>query len=648
MAPARGARAEGPGPAHGLPRDHPRRDPAAPPRTPASSTSASSTPRRPAASSTGSTATRSARCSGARCAPACRPAASSRWRPGWSSSASASGWRSCAPATGTSRASSTRAASPRGSSPSTARASPPAVTSTPTAGSRPRAPSPSTRQRCASLTAGPRRRQRSSVRSVEDKPYRRSPAAPFMTSTLQQEASRKLRMTSQARDARRPAAVRERPHHLHAYRLDDAVGVGDRRGPRRRRPSSTAPRTSPRSRASTPARSRTPRRRTRRSARPATSSAPRASSPARSARDELALYDLIWKRTVASQMSDARGQTASVRLGATADRRARRRVRRVRHGHHAPRLPRRLRGGPRRARRGRRRRAPPAVDVGRRRPGCRVAGVRGPRDAAARPLHRGHAGQGARGARHRPPVDLRRHDLRRSSTAATSSRRAPRSCRRCSRSPSPSCWSSSSATSSTTTSRRRWSPTSTGSPPARPIGSRGCTTSTSATADGAGGALDGLKGLVDNLGDIDARDINSVDIGGGITLRVGRYGPYIERGEERASVPEDLAPDELTVAHAEELLAAPSGDHPLGTDPASGLEIVAKTGRYGPVRHRGAARGRAQEREAAHGFAVQGHEPRHGHARGRAAAAVAPARRRHRPRRRRWRSPRRTAATART
>ena len=79
-----------------------------------------------------------------------------------------------------------------------------------------------------------------------------------------------------------------------------------------------------------------------------------------------------------------------------------------------------------------------------------------------------------------------------------------------------------------------------------------------------------------------ARDINSVDIGGGVTLRVGRYGPYIERGEERASVPEDLAPDELTVALAEELLAAPSGDHPLGTDPVSGLQIVAKTGRYGP------------------------------------------------------------------
>ena len=70
--------------------------------------------------------------------------------------------------------------------------------------------------------------------------------------------------------------------------------------------------------------------------------------------------------------------------------------------------------------------------------------------------------------------------------------------------------------------------------------------------------LDGLRALVENLGDIDAREVNSIDVGAGITLRVGRFGPYVERADERASVPEDLAPDELTVARAEELLAAPS------------------------------------------------------------------------------------------
>ena len=61
-------------------------------------------------------------------------------------------------------------------------------------------------------------------------------------------------------------------------------------------------------------------------------------------------------------------------------------------------------------------------------------------------------------------------------------------------------------------------------------------------------------------------------------LRVGRYGPYIERDGQRASVPEDLPPAELTVELAEELLAKPSGDFVLGTDPSTGLEIVAKDG----------------------------------------------------------------------
>jgi DNA topoisomerase-1 len=61
-------------------------------------------------------------------------------------------------------------------------------------------------------------------------------------------------------------------------------------------------------------------------------------------------------------------------------------------------------------------------------------------------------------------------------------------------------------------------------------------------------------------------------------LRVGRYGPYLQRGEDRASVPEDLAPDELTVERAEELLAAPSGDRVVGKDPATGLDVIVKCG----------------------------------------------------------------------
>jgi DNA topoisomerase-1 len=95
----------------------------------------------------------------------------------------------------------------------------------------------------------------------------------------------------------------------------------------------------------------------------------------------------------------------------------------------------------------------------------------------------------------------------------------------------------------------------------------------------------GLRQLVDSLGDIDAREVNSIPIGNDIVLRVGRYGPYVERGadsEDRASVPEDLAPDELTVEKAEELLAAPSGDRELGVHPETGLQVLARTGRYGP------------------------------------------------------------------
>jgi DNA topoisomerase-1 len=92
----------------------------------------------------------------------------------------------------------------------------------------------------------------------------------------------------------------------------------------------------------------------------------------------------------------------------------------------------------------------------------------------------------------------------------------------------------------------------------------------------------GLHELVSDLSAIDAREINSLEIGDGIVLRVGRYGPYLERGDERASVPEDIAPDELTLERAEELLAQPTGDRELGVDPETGRQLVAKTGRYGP------------------------------------------------------------------
>ena len=111
------------------------------------------------------------------------------------------------------------------------------------------------------------------------------------------------------------------------------------------------------------------------------------------------------------------------------------------------------------------------------------------------------------------------------------------------------------------------------------------------------GDVEGLKTLVDGLGDIDARELATFPVGGpdsGINLRVGRYGPYLETagGPDdgdgagagvRANVPDDLPPDELTLEKAKELLANPAGEEiDLGAHPETGLRIVAKNGRFGP------------------------------------------------------------------
>ncbi|TQL66524.1 DNA topoisomerase-1 [Nocardioides albertanoniae] len=103
----------------------------------------------------------------------------------------------------------------------------------------------------------------------------------------------------------------------------------------------------------------------------------------------------------------------------------------------------------------------------------------------------------------------------------------------------------------------------------------------------------GLKPLVDGLGDIDARELATFPVGeadSGVHLRVGRYGPYIEGpGDDgtpfavRANVPDDLPPDELTLEKSKELFANPAGEEiNLGVHPDTGLTIVAKSGRFGP------------------------------------------------------------------
>jgi DNA topoisomerase-1 len=112
--------------------------------------------------------------------------------------------------------------------------------------------------------------------------------------------------------------------------------------------------------------------------------------------------------------------------------------------------------------------------------------------------------------------------------------------------------------------------------------------------EGAISRQGGLKAIIGkNLDEIDARAISTIPIGRAddgreVVVRVGRYGPYVQVGDDgsddvqKASLPEDLAPDELTVEKAVELAAAPSGDRVLGTDPITGYDVVAKAGRYGP------------------------------------------------------------------
>lgn len=108
----------------------------------------------------------------------------------------------------------------------------------------------------------------------------------------------------------------------------------------------------------------------------------------------------------------------------------------------------------------------------------------------------------------------------------------------------------------------------------------------------------GLHKLVAaRLGEIDARAINSLPLGededgNEIVIRVGRYGPYLQRGDDTANIPDDLAPDELDLEKGLEILAMPSGDRLLGDDPETGLPIYARQGRFGAYIQLGEAGGK--------------------------------------------------------
>ncbi len=113
----------------------------------------------------------------------------------------------------------------------------------------------------------------------------------------------------------------------------------------------------------------------------------------------------------------------------------------------------------------------------------------------------------------------------------------------------------------------------------------------------------GLARVAHGDHDFDFAAINSLEIGLApdglpVVVRSGRYGPYLAHGEDRASIPEATEPDSLTVTRALELLAAPSGDRELGVDPETGLVVLAKAGRYGPYVQLGEVVGKEKPRTA--------------------------------------------------
>jgi DNA topoisomerase I len=430
------------------------------------------------------------------------------------------------------------------------------------------------------------------VRSVETKPYTRRPAAPFTTSTLQQEASRKLRFS--ARQTMRVAQSLYENGFITYMRTDstalssEAVNAARRQAAELYGPEFVPdkPRTYPnKSKNAQEAHE---------AVRPAGDSFRTPAQVAGQLRgDEYRLYDLIWKRTVASQMADAKGSTASVRLGALSA----------------------------------------AVDGGGRRD-CEFAAsgtvitFRGflaayeeGRDEerereegdGERRLPEMSVGQAlalleleANGHETSPPPRFTEASLvkaledrgigRPSTYASTISTIVDRGYVMHRGSALVPSWVAFAVTrlleehfgrlvdydftasmeedldriADGQEERRRW-------------------LQTFYFGGGTGEvSREGLKALVDDLGEIDARGINSVDIGDGITLRVGRYGPYLEMpdpegGEpKRASVPDDVAPDELNVGKARELMESQAdGDRELGVDPSTGRTIVARNGRFG-------------------------------------------------------------------
>ncbi|WP_019135904.1 type I DNA topoisomerase [Cellulomonas massiliensis] len=433
------------------------------------------------------------------------------------------------------------------------------------------------------------------VRSIETKPYTRRPAAPFTTSTLQQEASRKLRMSS--RQAMRTAQTLYENGYITYMRTDSPVLSSQAIDAARRQAAELyGPEFVP-----DKARVYTSKAKGAQEAHEAIRPAgDHFRTPAQVARelsgDQFRLYELIWKRTVASQMADARGSTASVRLGAVAA-----------DGRDAVFSA----SGTVITFRGFLAAYEEGRDAGRY--DAEGSGGGGEeRDARLPQMAEGDALTAsdllADGHRTSPPPRYTEASLvkaleergigRPSTYAATIGVIQDRGYVVNRGQALVPTWLAFAVTrlleenfdrlvdyDFTAEMEEDLDEIAAGQKDRVEWLTRFYFGDGSGSEDG-----EGLRDLVANLGEIDAREVNSIEIGDGITLRVGRYGPYLEAPGDgpdaeprRASVPDDLAPDELTVDKARELLETqPDGDKVLGVDPATGTQVVARKGRYGP------------------------------------------------------------------